>query len=172
MSEGGGDSHEARFTRLLGEFGPSLDRLAAAYEAEPAERDDLLQDISFALWRALPSFRGESSTRTFVARIAQFRAVSHVAARVRVPAGTSLDDAAVIAPGPLPDAQAIAANQRERLLEAVRRLPIAYRDAVILTLEDFTPAEIADVLGVRANVVSIRLTRARTLLRAWLREAS
>ena len=77
----------------------------------------------------------------------------------------------MIAPGPLPDAQAIAANQRERLLEAVRRLPIAYRDPVILTLEDFTPAEIADVLGVRANVVSIRLTRARTLLRAWLREA-
>jgi RNA polymerase sigma-70 factor (ECF subfamily) len=65
---------------------------------------------------------------------------------------------------------AIEADRRDRLLEAVRRLPIAYRDAVILTLEDFTPAEIAEVLGVGANVISIRLTRARTLLRTWLRE--
>ena len=40
-----------------------------------------------AVWRALPSFRGKSSPRTFVARIAQFRAVSHVAARVHVPGG-------------------------------------------------------------------------------------
>jgi RNA polymerase sigma factor (sigma-70 family) len=161
-----------RFEALIVEHGAMVARICASYERDPELARELGQDVFLAVWRALPSFRGESSTRTFVARIAQFRAVSHVAARVRVPAGTSLDDAAVIAPGPLPDAQAIAANQRERLLEAVRRLPIAYRDAVILTLEDFTPAEIADVLGVRANVVSIRLTRARTLLRAWLREAS
>jgi len=161
-----------RFEALIVEHGAMVARICASYERDPELARELGQDVFLAVWRALPSFRGESSPRTFVARIAQFRAVSHVAARVRVPAGTSLDDAAVIAPGPLPDAQAIAANQRERLLEAVRRLPIAYRDAVILTLEDFTPAEIADVLGVRANVVSIRLTRARTLLRAWLREAS
>ena len=160
-----------RFEALIAEHGAMVARICASYERDPELARELAQDVFLAVWRALPSFRGESSTRTFVARIAQFRAVSHVAARVRVPASTDLDDAAVIAPGPLPDAQAIAANQRERLLEAVRRLPIAYRDPVILTLEDFTPAEIADVLGVRANVVSIRLTRARTLLRAWLREA-
>lgn len=160
-----------RFEALIVEQGAMVARICASYESDPELARELAQDVFLAVWRALPSFRGESSTRTFVARIAQFRAVSHVAARVRLPARTDLDDTAVIAPGPLPDAQAIAANQRERLLEAVRRLPIAYRDPVILTLEDFTPAEIADVLGVRANVVSIRLTRARTLLRAWLREA-
>ena len=161
-----------RFEALIVEHGAMVTRICFSYESDPELARELAQDVFLAVWRALPSFRGESSTRTFVARIAQFRAISHVAARVRVPAGTSLDDAAVIAPGPLPDAQAIAADQRERLLRAVRRLPIAYRDPVTLTLEDFTPAEIADVLGVRANVVSIRLTRARTLLRAWLREAS
>ena len=161
-----------RFEALIVEHGAMVARICASYERDPELARELAQDVFLAVWRALPSFRGESSPRTFVARIAQFRAVSHVAARVRrAAAAPSLDDAAVIAPGPLPDAQAIAANQRERLLEAVRRLPIAYRDPVILTLEDFTPAEIADVLGVRANVVSIRLTRARTLLRAWLREA-
>ena len=118
-----------RFEALIVEHGAMVARICASYERDPELARELGQDVFLAVWRALPSFRGESSTRTFVARIAQFRAVSHVAARVRVPAGTSLDDAAVIAPGPLPDAQAIAANQRERLLEAVRRLPIAYRDA-------------------------------------------
>ena len=61
-------------------------RICASYESDPELARELAQDVFLAVWRALPSFRGESSTRTFVARIAQFRAVSHVAARVRVPA--------------------------------------------------------------------------------------
>lgn len=159
-----------RFEALIAEHHAMVARICASHESDPELARELGQEVWLAVWRALPAFRGEASERTFVARIAQFRAVSHVAARVRLPAGDALDPA-LPAPEPLPDGQVIAASQRARLLEAVRRLPIAYRDPVILTLEDFTPAEIADVLGVKANVVSIRLTRARALLRAWLREA-
>ena len=58
------------FDALLREYEPALQRLVAAYESDVHEREDLLQDIAFAIWHALPSFRGESSTRTFIYRIA------------------------------------------------------------------------------------------------------
>jgi RNA polymerase sigma-70 factor (ECF subfamily) len=50
----------------------------------------------------------------------------------------------------------------------VRRLPIAYRQPVILTLEDFSPAEIATMLGLSQNVIGVRLNRARSMLREML----
>src|SRR3954469_13757464 len=45
-------------------------RLCAAYAFDAADREDLFQDIFLAVWRALPGFRGEASTRTWLYRIA------------------------------------------------------------------------------------------------------
>ena len=53
--------------------------------------------------------------------------------------------------------------------QAVRLLPIAYRQPVILTLEDFSPAEIATMLGLSQNVIGVRLNRARSMLREMLK---
>ncbi|MBC7973529.1 MAG: sigma-70 family RNA polymerase sigma factor, partial [Myxococcales bacterium] len=74
---------EEPFTQLLREHGGLLSRIAACYEARPSERADLSQEIAMAIWRALPRFRGASSLRTFVARIAHNRGVSHVIAQRR-----------------------------------------------------------------------------------------
>ena len=168
MNEGGGDSHEARFTRLLGEFGPSLDRLAAAYEAELAERDDLLQDISFALWRALPSFRGECSERTFVYRIAHNRGLTHRARR-RLRVTEPLERAEIVAdPGADPEQATIRNLTRERLLAAVRRLPEGSRQVVILSLSGLGAGEIGEVLGITENNAAVRLSRARRALKDLL----
>ena len=53
-------------------------------------------------------------------------------------------------------------------MTVVRTLPLAYREVAILILEGFSPAEIADTLGLTLNAVAIRGTRARDLLRALL----
>ena len=168
MSEGGGESREARFARMLGDFGPSLDRLASAYEADPAERDDLLQDISFALWRALPSFRGECSERTFVYRIAHNRGLTHRARR-RLRVTEPLERAGVIAdPGADPEQATIRTLTRERLQAAVRRLPEGARQVVILSLSGLGAAEIGEVLGITENNAAVRLSRARRALKDLL----
>ena len=62
--------------RVLRAHAAALARLAASYEARPALREELLQDIAFALWRALPSFRHEASEKTFVMRIATNRCLN------------------------------------------------------------------------------------------------
>ena len=59
-------------------------------------------------------------------------------------------------------------DQQRRLMQAVRRLPLNARELVILTLEGFTPREIASTLELTPNVISIRLTRAKQLLREYL----
>jgi RNA polymerase sigma factor (sigma-70 family) len=157
-------STEPTFETVVREHGKMIARIAASHEARPHLAEELVQDIWFAVWRALPSFRGDSSLRSFVARIAGNRAASHVARAVRVPGTFELDDA-IPAGDASPEALAMEQEQQHRLLVALRTLPLVSRQVVTLTLEGFSPAEIAAALGITPNAVSIRLTRAKDQLR-------
>ncbi|MEM8934234.1 MAG: RNA polymerase sigma factor [Acidobacteriota bacterium] len=166
---------EALYDDLLAEHGAALARVAATYEAEPSRRDDLFQEICLAIWRALPSHRGESSMRTFVFRIAHNRGLSHGwrrgrTARVEQPiADRGASDAAVVVDGrPDPEVETLARDRQRRLRAAIRSLPVAARQVLTLSLEGLPQKEIADVLGITENHVAVRLHRARTALRQRL----
>jgi RNA polymerase sigma factor (sigma-70 family) len=157
--------------RVLRTHAPALGRLAASYESRPALREELLQDIAFALWRALPSFRQESSEKTFVMRIATNRALSHIAARP--PAADGLDAADEVADTlPRPDEMAARAQTAARLQYAVHGLPLALRQVMVLAFEGLSNEEIAAVLGLTAGNVGVRLHRGKALLKAALGESS
>jgi RNA polymerase sigma-70 factor (ECF subfamily) len=129
--------------------------------------EELVQEIYFAIWRALPSFRGDATVRTFVARIATNRAVTHVARAMKSVPSLELDEE-LEAPGASLETQIIAADHQSKLVSAIRALPLAYRQPVLLTLEGFTPKEIADSLGITTNAVAIRMSRAKELLRSLI----
>jgi RNA polymerase sigma factor (sigma-70 family) len=157
--------------RLLREYAPLCQRLAASHEADRERARDLAQDILVAVWRAWPAFRGQCSERTYVARIAQYRIATHIGRAVREPLRTPLSED-LVAVEPTPEDHAIRADQRERLTAQVRALPIALREVAVLLLEGFSPLEIADTLGISANAVSIRGTRAREALRHAMQSAA
>ena len=160
---------EERFNALFEQHGASLSRLAASYTKGSHEREDLLQDIAMAIWQALPRFRGECSERTFLFRIAHNRGITHIARR-RLPLSETNHDLEVPDARPDPAAALLNQGQQARLLEAIRQLPIGYRQIVTLTLEDLTYSEIADVLGISESNVGARLSRARQVLRRRLRQ--
>jgi RNA polymerase sigma-70 factor (ECF subfamily) len=157
------------FEDVVRDYGGMLSRLVATHEFNPARREELRQEILLALWRALPTYRGDSSLRTFVARIAHNRAATHVAREAMAPRGTPLDPQ-----WPADDAgphdRIEQADRSARLLAAVTALPLGLRQPVLLTLEGYTPREIGEVLGMTANAVSVRLTRARDALRELLED--
>jgi RNA polymerase sigma factor (sigma-70 family) len=159
------------FAQIVRDHDSMLRRIASSYEARTHLAQELLQDIYFAIWRALPSYRGDAGLRTFVARIATNRAATHVARALKVPQTAALDES-IPAPGAGPEGQAIAVDRRAKLLVAVRNLPLAFRQTALLTLEGLTPAEIADILGISTNAVAIRMSRAKALLRKLMGETS
>jgi RNA polymerase sigma factor (sigma-70 family) len=155
---------------VLREHGPMLARIAGSYESERARRDDLLQEITLAVWRALPAWRGDASLRTFAARVAHNRAIDHLAREKRAQ-GDELDDH-----HPDPDASpmqhAEIQQRREDLVAAVRRLPLGQRQVVVLALEGFSQREIGETLRLEENTVTQRLSRARRQLQQMLGEGS
>jgi RNA polymerase sigma-70 factor (ECF subfamily) len=161
---------DATFDAILRREGAALRRVAAAYEADPARREDLFQDICLAIWQALPRFRGESSERTFVFRIAHNRGLTHRGRRKPPLASTAeLEEAEIVAdPRPGPEAAMWEGQRRERLRAAVLALPLDPRQVISLRLEGLSTKEIADVLGITENNAAVRLTRARRALRQVL----
>ncbi len=149
---------------VLREHGPMLARIAASYEREPARREDLLQEISLALWRAIGSWRGDASLRTFAARVAHNRAIDHIARHCRL--GEDELDEHYTDPAADPLRHAEAQQRRVGLLTAVQGLPLRYRQVVILALEGFSQREIGQALGLEENTVAQRLSRARRQLRS------
>jgi RNA polymerase sigma factor (sigma-70 family) len=160
---------ERNFADVLREHGALIARIAASYEADRELARDLTQEILLAVWRALASFREESSQRTFVARIAHNRAISHVARAANLPDMVQVSEELTSAL-PIPETVVLQQDQSRQLLAAVQQLPLPYRQVATLVLEDFTPAEIAQILGLSVNAVAIRTSRARALLRALLGE--
>ena len=158
---------ERRLNALLTVHGASLSRLAGSYTRDPGDRDDLLQEILVAIWRALPGFRGECSERTFIFRIAHNRAIAHIT-RQRLPRADEDQDLEIEDARPNPEEALSTEQQGRRLIDAVQSLPVNQRQVVTLMLEGFSYAEIADVLGITETNVGARLTRARQMLRQRL----
>jgi RNA polymerase sigma factor (sigma-70 family) len=163
-----------RYEEILRRDGAALRRVAAAYENDPGRREDLFQDVCLAIWQALPRFRGDSSERTFVFRIAHNRGLTHRSRRR--PDAAAVADLETVAgrltdPRPGPEAAAREGERRERLRAAVLSLPLEPRQILSLTLEGLSNLEIADVLGITENHVAVRLNRARRALRQTLETA-
>jgi len=156
--------------QVIADYGPALARIAGAYERDRALRDDLVQDICVAVWKALPSLKDEARLKPFVFRIAHNRAVSHVARQAGRPGQDELSDS--LRDGGLDPEQSLSDRQRaERLVEAVRRLSLPYRQVITLVLEDLSYEEIAEALGLTVNNVGVRINRAKAQLKAMLSDA-
>jgi RNA polymerase sigma-70 factor (ECF subfamily) len=158
----------ASFDEILREHGPALWRVIASYAPPGAERDDLAQDILLAVWQAMERFRGESSVKTFVLRVAHNRGLSRAWKRAKNTSDDGREE--VPDPRPAPDEQVSAQQQQERYLRHVRLLPLGQRWVLTLALEGLPHAEIAVIVGITPENVAVRLGRARAALRRSLEE--
>ncbi len=163
-------SEQSRYEDLLQRYLQALRRLAWSYARDGAEGDDLLQEIALALWTALPRFRGESSERTWVYRVAHNTGISYIAGQKRRTAREQ-----TVAPriepasGSNPEVEAIDREQLRRLWNAIRDLPLPDRQIVVLYLEGMTAADIEAVTGFSSGSIATRLTRIRHRLAVRLR---
>jgi RNA polymerase sigma-70 factor (ECF subfamily) len=154
------------------ELGRALDRLAAGYEADPDKRHDLRQEIHFQLWRSFEVFDGRCSVKTWTFRIAHNSAVSYVNRERRANARfVALEE--VEATAASRDAAPDIDRQRAlgQLSELIRNLKPLDRQIVISYLEGMDAASIAEITGLSAANVAMKVHRIKNILsRRFLEE--
>ena len=146
-----------------------------------AYRDDIAQDIFFRVFSRLHSYRGESSLKTWIHRVA-INHINNVLTRdmpkrarelsesqLDTPEGSASVIEAAVDPGALQDARVINAERRAIVDAALARLPNASRTVVEMKeIDGLTCEEIAAVLSVPMGTVQSRLARGRAKLAEYL----
>ena len=147
----------AAYGRLYDRFAPMVYGLLLA-RVPRSDVDDLVQDVFLQAMRRLSSLRSAEAFGGWLATIARNRARDHWRRgeeTVELP-----DD---VAGTPHPEADALA------VLAAIRRLPEAYRETLVLRLvEGMTGPEIAERTGLTPGSVRVNLHRGMQLLREAL----
>ena len=84
------------FDRTVADHDAMIRRICLGYARTSQDLEDLYQDVLVNIWRGLPSFREDSSIRTWVYRIALNTCVSTLRIRSRQPAMTSIDEVILV----------------------------------------------------------------------------
>ena len=146
-------------SRIVETYSSMLLRLACTRLDDPADAEDVVQEVFLKLLTARPLFRDSEHEKAWLIRTTLHRAsdLRRSAARRNVP----LEEAA----------QAAAPQAGSELLTAVRALPEPYSAVIHLYYyEGYSIKEIAKLLGVPAPTVGTRLARGRERLRRLLKE--
>jgi RNA polymerase sigma-70 factor (ECF subfamily) len=154
---------ESAFRALYRKHTPLLYRLALRMTGDEGKAADIVQDTWVRAVQALPSFRWESRLSTWLSGIAINRSREEL--RRRDPADSP--DAATEPAGNA----GMRPGQRVDLERAIARLPIGYREVLLLhDVEGLTHEEIAQALAIEASTSRSQLTRARAAMRSWLEQ--
>lgn len=171
---------ESAFEELVRRHGGKM--LAAARRLLSSEDDaqDVLQEAFVAAFRAIRGFEGKSQLGTWLHRIVVNAALMRLRARRRRPEQSIegllprfLDDGHQAEPAVEWRASAEDLLQRDEHRDLVRtaidELPENYRTVLQLRdIEELDTQETAEMLGIDANTVKVRLHRARQALRTLL----
>jgi RNA polymerase sigma-70 factor (ECF subfamily) len=161
------------FEHLMRRYNRRLFRVARSILRDDAEAEDALQDAYLQAYRALPAFRGESSTATWLTRIVMNAALMRRRKNVRMADIIELNmDLAMderIAPSEQPEHAALRAQARRLIETKIDGLPDVFRTVFVLrALEELNVEETAETLGIPEATVRSRFFRARSMLREGL----
>ena len=155
LTEGDGD---ARFAELLERHRGIVFKVAGTYCRNPADREDVAQEIVTQLWRAFPKFDATRTFSTWMYRIALNVAISFVRSNsVRKRHTVALDETHDVE-----DSSAGVAEQDEgtRLLYAfIDRLDALNRALLLLYLDERSYRDIASILGITETNVATKIGR-------------
>lgn len=154
------------FSQVLQDHAALLGRVAATYEANFHMRQGLLQEITLAVWQALEKFKGDSSIKTYILRVAHNKSITHVAYHAKQPRNDSYCEVETPQPSQQAssDVQLAQQQQIQNMLKEIRKMPIQTRQVVTMSMEGLSYSEIADACGISDSNAGVILNRARKLL--------
>jgi RNA polymerase sigma-70 factor (ECF subfamily) len=147
-------------------------RAARAILRDGQEAEDVMQEAYVNAYAHLAQFDRRAKFSTWLTKIAVYEALLRVKRLARYePLDDHAEDTLMpTTPPPDPEQQAFGAELRTLIEAAIDALGDGYREVFMLReVEGLSTEETADILGVSADVVRTRLTRARRTMQQDLR---
>ena len=174
LGQGAEDAYEI----LIQRYQQPVYSLVCRLMNDPSDAPDIVQEVFLKVFRNIGSFRGNSSLKTWIYRIAVNEAYNHrrwFSRHQRQEVALGREDGlpsyadSVADPAPTPFDQAADHETRALVEKALEKLNPKFRAAVVLRdIEDLSYEEIAAVLEISLGTVKSRILRGREGLRKVL----
>jgi RNA polymerase sigma-70 factor (ECF subfamily) len=132
------------------------------------DRNDLLQEILLAVWKSIPAFRGEAKPTTYLYRVSHnaallwIRSEKNYRRRVERFEATIPQDFA-------PETDSLADERLAKLYSAIHLLKPVDRSLILMSFDELSYREMADVLGLSESNVGVKINRIKTQLTQTLK---
>lgn len=172
------EGSERAYEALLQAYQQPVYSLVSRLMADPADVPDVVQEVFIKIFRNIGNFRGGSTLKTWIYRIAVNEAHNHrrwFARHQQPEVGFAAREALgpteqnITDPGRSPFELALHGETRALVEDALAELNPKFRAAVVLRdIEDLSYEEIAAVLEISLGTVKSRILRGREALRTIL----
>ena len=182
QAEGRHAEARERYAELVARHQRRAARIAFHYLRDGAESDEAVQDAFVKAYSHLSTFREELPFEVWFTRILINGCLDRIKARTRRERWiVSMSESApgerdfaerTAAHGPSPEDLVLARERRQKLAEALSRLPDRQRSVFMLShYEGCTSREVSAITGLNESTVRVHLFRAIRKLRGMLTEA-
>lgn len=161
------ESYEQLIDELMSTYGQDILQLVYAYVHNETIAEDLTQEIFVKCFKGLPTYKGQSSIKTWLWRIAINHAKDYLKSWYNQNV-TITEDAFLNSATSSSSVEQIVVQQDEdaALAAAVMNLPINYREVIYLVyFEELSMKEAAAVLQLNENTIKTRLRKGKLLLK-------
>ncbi len=157
------------FRELVDRYQVSILNVCLAYTHNRDEASDLTQEVFIQAFRSASEFRGDSSIKTWLTRIAIHKSLNFLRKSKRI-TSTELNEANHSSfSSDSSDTQLLQSEQKKWFYRALDALPEKQREAFILhKLEENSYQEVAEIMGTSVSAVESLMHRAKVNLRALL----
>ena len=161
------NNKETRFLELIEQNKGILFKICRIYQDDPADRDDLTQEMILQLWQVFDSFRGESKISSWMYRVALNTAITFFKKQKRRPDNEQLPENFE----QLQDRHDESGTEQRLALfhQALKHLNKVEKALIFLYMENQSSEEIAASLGITAINVRVRLNRTKNKLKELIK---
>lgn len=153
--------NEQEFTRLVLKNKSTIYMVCYMFSQDEEDVKDLFQDILVKLWKGYEKFRGDSDIKTWIYRVSLNTCLDFQTRRKRKGVEEKLGPG--IDPAEDVDAKSL---QVKQLYSRIHGLGLIDRGIILLWLEGLSYDEIAAIVGISVQNVSVRLVRIKNQLKS------
>jgi len=132
------------------------------------DRNDLLQEVLLAVWKSIPSFRGQAKPTTYLYRVSHNAALLWVRTEKNYRRRVEQFSAATTE-GFAAETDSLTDERLAKIYSAIHRLKPLERSLILLSLDGLSYREMAEVLGLSESNVGVKLNRIKTQLTQTLK---
>jgi RNA polymerase sigma-70 factor (ECF subfamily) len=151
------EGSESAFVELYHRYHVLIFNFVLRLIHDPKEAEDLLQEIFLAVWQGARRYREEAQVKTWIYRIAHYKAISWIRKHKPV---ISFDDFTETGQDG-PEQEVFTSSQSDDLYKAINNLSVKHRAVLELAfVQGMAYGEIAKVIGCPIGTVKSRMSYA------------